>query len=52
MKSLVDDETPSSVCTFLRLSSVARVIKTEKTRRSSSSFAGKKREHITAALFF
>jgi hypothetical protein len=50
MKSLVDDETPSSVCTFLRLSSVARVIKTEKTRRCRPPRG--RREHITAALFF
>ena len=48
MKSPVDDETPS-VCiehakreTFLRLSLVARGIKTEKTRE--------RREYITAAL--
>ena len=37
MKSLVDDETPSPVCT--------ERAKREKTRRSSSSFAGKKGTH-------
>jgi len=53
MKSLVDDETPSSVCTERAKRCTSKSIaKREKTRRSSSSFAGKKREHITAALFF
>ena len=55
MKSPVDDETPS-VCTehakretFLRLSTVARGIKTEKTRRCRPP--RERREYITAALF-
>ncbi len=53
MKSLVEDETPSSVCTERAKRCIIKIDRKKREDETvSSSFAGKKREHITAALSF